>query len=306
MTVVGAKQAYSREEVRRLLKLTERQLRQWEELKLIAAREQYGFKELLALRAILKLRSSRRPATQIRRAVEALSAKLGGVTDPLTDLKLYAHGKRIHVEIGGHSMEAESGQLLLDFDQVEITRLLEFRAPGAAAAERAQERERRATADYWFQQGLHLEQTGAPAEQILEAYEKAVELDPKAAGALVNLGTLHFHARQWNEAENCYRRALAADPEYPLAHFDMANLYDERGERAKAVEHYQAALRIAPNYADAHYNLALLYQGSQQHMKAVRHWAAYLKLDRASQWAAIARRELAKLRASVVVPGSRG
>jgi tetratricopeptide (TPR) repeat protein len=72
------------------------------------------------------------------------------------------------------------------------------------------------------------------------------------------------------------------------------------------VEHYQHALRLAPNYADAHYNLALLYQGVQQPMKAVRHWSAYLKLDRASQWATIARRELAKLRASVVVPGARG
>ena len=306
MTGAATKQAYTRAEVRRVLKITERQLLQWEALKLIAPSTEYGFKELLALRAIVKLRHSHRPATQIRRAVEALSAKLGGSTDPLTDLKLYADGKRIHVEIGGRAMEAESGQLLLDFDRGEISRLLEFRVPGAAAAERAQERERRATADYWFQQGLQLEQTGAPAKQILEAYEKAVELDPNAAGALVNLGTLYFHAREWKEAENCYRRALAADPQYPLAHFDLANLYDERGDRTKAVEHYLSALRIAPNYADAHYNLALLYQSSQQPMEAVRHWSAYLKLDRASQWANIARRELAKLRASVVVPSPRG
>ena len=74
----------------------------------------------------------------------------------------------------------------------------------------------------------------------------------------------------------------------------------------KAVEHYQAALRIAPNYADAHYNLALLYQGSNQPMRAVRHWTSYLKLDPASHWANIARRELAKLREAAVVPGSAG
>ena len=95
------------------------------------------------------------------------------------------------------------------------------------------------------------------------------------------------------------------DPEYALAHFDLANLYDERGDRNKAVEHYQAALRIAPNYADAHYNLALLYQGSNQTMRAVQHWTNYLKLDPASHWANIARRELAKLREAAVVKGSR-
>jgi tetratricopeptide (TPR) repeat protein len=194
-------------------------------------------------------------------------------------------------------MEAESGQLLLNFDQVEISRLLEFRAPDNAAAER----ERRATADRWFQRGLELEQTGASADEIIEAYLKAIELDPRAAGAMVNLGTLHFNARQWREAEKYYLQALEADPDYPLAHFDLANLHDERGDRAKAMEHYNAALKISPNYADAHYNLALLYQGSNQPMKAVRHWTTYLKLDPASQWANIARRELSKLRDRAVV-----
>jgi Tfp pilus assembly protein PilF len=122
---------------------------------------------------------------------------------------------------------------------------------------------------------------------------------------MVNLGTLHFNARNWREAERYYRQALEADPDYPLAHFDLANLYDERGDRAQAIEHYQAALTISPNYADAHYNLALLYQGSNQPMKAVRHWATYLKLDPASTWANVARRELAKLRDQAVVPGFR-
>jgi tetratricopeptide (TPR) repeat protein len=82
-------------------------------------------------------------------------------------------------------------------------------------------------------------------------------------------------------------------------------LYDERGERVQALAHYEAALRISPNYADAHYNLALLYQGSNQPMKAVRHWTAYLKLDPSSHWSAIARRELAKLRETTILPGLR-
>jgi tetratricopeptide (TPR) repeat protein len=282
------------------LKLTEKQLASFEAQKLLAAREHYGFKELLALRTIIKLRRAHRPVMQIARAVEALSAKLRGVEDPLTDLKLYVDGKRIRVEVDGRSMEAESGQLLLNFDQAEL-KLLAFRAPAAAVAERDQ----RATADRWFQKGLELEQTGAPHGEVIEAYEKAIALDPRAAGAMVNLGTLHFNARNWRDAERYYRMALDADPDYPLAHFDLANLYDERGDRSQAVEHYQAALAISPNYADAHYNLALLYQGSNQPMRAVRHWSTYLKLDPASTWANVARRELAKLKGQALVPGFR-
>ncbi len=302
MAGAAAKHAFTRSEARRLLKITERQLKRWEDDQLVSRSENYGFKELLALRTLIRLRAAKRPVAQIARAIDALAEKLGHVTDPLTELKIYADGRRIRVEVEGRAMEAESGQLLLDFDEVELNRLLEFRAPDSAAATR----DRRLTAERWFQRGLELEQTGAPTGEIIEAYQKALALDPKSAGALVNLGTIHFNARNWKEAERFYLAALEADPDYPLAHFDLANLYDERGDRTKAIDHYLAALRVSPNYADAHYNLALLYQGSNQPMRAVRHWTAYLKLDGSSHWANIARRELAKLRQATVVPGSRG
>jgi len=301
VTEASAKQAYSRADTRRLLKITERQLQTWERQKLVAPSEVYGFKELLALRTLIKLRSSKVPPAQLRRALDALVAKLRDIEDPLTELRIYADGKRIRVDLDGRAMDAESGQLLLNFDHTELSRLLEFRVRDGAAAER----DRRATAENWFQRGLELEHTGAPAEQVIEAYEKALELDPTSAGALVNLGTIHFNARNWKDAERYYAQALEADPDYALAHFDLANLYDERGDRTKALEHYQAALRVSSHYADAHYNLALLYQSSNQPMKAVRHWTEYLKLDAGSQWSSIARRELAKLRAATVLPGSR-
>ena len=302
MARVGAgasAQTFSREEARRLTDTSERQLKSWERQKLLPPHEKYGFKDLLAIRTLAKLKHSRIPAAQIRRTLHALSRKLRGSHDPLTQLRVYVVGRRIRVEIEGRSMDAESGQLLLDFDQGELKRLVEFRVKEDPSAERG----RRATAEHWFQKGLEMEQSGAPAQQVIEAYEKALELDPKSAGAMVNLGTIYFNARKWSEAERYYKRALEADPGYALAHFDLGNLYDERGERSKALDHYLAALHVSPHYADAHYNIALIYQGTGQSMKAVRHWSAYLKIDPNSQWANIARRELAKLRQAAVIPG---
>ena len=58
----------------------------------------------------------------------------------------------------------------------------------------------------------------------------AIELDPQSAGALVNLGTIYFHLRKWDEAERYYRQALDADPSYELAHFNLGNLFDEKGD----------------------------------------------------------------------------
>ncbi len=300
MSGAALKQAYSREEALRLAGISERQLSSWERQKLLEPAAQYGFRELLALQTLVKLRRSRVAPAQIRAALDALRKTLRDVGDPLTQLKLFADGKKIRVEIDGGAMDAMSGQLLLNFGANDLKRLVQLPNKDGAAVER----DRRFTAERWFQRGLDLEQSGAPAEEIIEAYRKAVELDEKSAGALVNLGTIYFNARQFAEAERYYLRALDADPDYALAHFDLANLYDERGDRSRALKHYEAALRIAPNYADAHYNIALLYQGQNQPMKAVRHWTAYLKLDPSSHWSAIARRELAKLRQAAVVQGS--
>jgi tetratricopeptide (TPR) repeat protein len=294
--------SYSREAARRLLGISEKQMKTWEQQKLVQPAVEYGFRELLALRTLIKLRASRVPPQTIRRAIQALTQKLLGVEDPLTELSLYADGKRIRVELEGRAMEAESGQLILNFTQVELNRLLEFRVKPDPSVER----NARLEAEHWFQRGLDLEASGAPSKEIVAAYLKAVELDPHSAGALVNLGTLYFNTRNFTLAERFYRQATEIDPNYALAHFDLANLFDERGDRKSALEHYLSALKVAPNYADAHYNIALLYQGDHQPMKAVSHWLAYLKLDASSEWATIARRELARLREAAVVRGSRG
>src|SRR5262249_22955177 len=156
--------------------------------------------------------------------VDALRDRLSDIDDPLRELRVIADGRRIRVEIAGQHMEPCSGQLLFNFDNTELRRLLSF--PGKRDAS---ERTRRDQAEQWFQKGLALERAGDDKEAFT-AYEKAVALDPGSAGAWVNMGTICFHQRQWSRAEAFYRKAIEADKTYALAHFNMGNLYDERGD----------------------------------------------------------------------------
>ncbi len=288
-----------------MLGVSERQLRSWEQQNFISSTGEFSFSDILALRALIGLRQAKIPTAQIRKAVDAVRSRLRDVTNPLTELKIYATGKRIRVQFEGQRMESISGQLLLEFDEAEIKKLLAFPAQAVTQPSSGRSRNARLEAEHWFEKGLELEQTGAPMQEIVAAYLKAAEIDPTSAGAFVNLGTVYFNARDWREAERQYRKALEVDPEYALAHFNLGNLFDERGDRQAALSHYVAALRIHPNYADAHYNVALLYQSSGQPLKAVRHWKSYLKLDPNSSWSAIARRELAKIKDSTIVRGPR-
>jgi tetratricopeptide (TPR) repeat protein len=297
---IHAKDSYTRTEVLRLLNISERQLRAWERHDLVQPAEFFAFTDLIALRTLVKLRESNVSSQKIRAAVEAIREKMSHVADPLKELKVFSEGRKIRVEISGQQMEPVSGQLLFDFDQKELRRLLAF--PGATASRKDQQAQRE-SAERWFQRGLELEQIGAPIEQAIEAYEMATKLDPVSAGAWVNLGTIHFNAKRFPKAEDYYRKAIEVDPKYALAHFNLANLCDEIGAYDRALEHYREAVNLNPQYADAHYNIALLYQGNGQVMEAVRHWKAYLKLDPGSAWGAIARRELNKLRRSTLLDG---
>jgi tetratricopeptide (TPR) repeat protein len=299
----ATQQAYSREDVRRQLGVSKRQLDSWEKQNLLPSGGSFSFSDILALRTLVGLRKSNVSAVQIRKAVHAVRRHFREFENPLTEIKIYSQGKKIEVQFAGNKkMEAISGQLILNFDQAEISKLLSF--PGQAEeSEAARKVKSRREAEHWFEKGLDLEQNGAPATEVIAAYQKAAEIDPTSAGALVNLGTVYFNARDWRLAEQFYGKAVEVDPEYALAHFNLGNLYDERGDRPGALKHYLAAIAIHPRYADAHYNIALLYQSMGQPLKAVRHWKAYLTMDPGSAWAAIARRELAKIKEAAILRG---
>lgn len=303
MPAPATQQAYSRDDVRRQLGVSKRQLESWEKQNLLPSSGSFSFSDILALRTLVGLRNSKISGVQIRKAVQAVRKHFREFENPLTEVKIYSQGKKIEVQFAGNKkMEAISGQLILNFDQAEITKLLAFPQP-SGESESARRVKSRREAEHWFEKGLELEQRGAPLNEVIEAYQKAAEIDPHSAGALVNLGTLFFNARDWRQAEKFYRQAVEVDPQYALAHFNLGNLYDERGDRAAALERYLAALAIHPRYADAHYNIALLYQAMGQPLKAVRHWKAYLTMDPGSAWAAIARRELAKIKEATILRG---
>ena len=261
---------------------------------MIRPAEIYTFSDLIAIQTIVKLREKRIQPRKIAEALDSLRHKLAWIKEPLTELRIVSEGGKIAVHVAGQKMEALSGQILFDFDAAGLGALKAF--PERKHAENLVRE-----AETWFQKGLDLEETGAPVEQAMEAYHKALERNPGAAGALVNLGTIHYRLRQFAEAEKYYVQAVAADPAYALAEFNLGNLHDEQGRLKEAISHYRRALELNPSYADAHFNMALIRERTGDPLQAVAHWKTYLKLDRSGQWADIARRQLERLRQATVI-----
>ena len=274
-----------------MLAVSEALLRSWERQQLIEPAQTYGFRDLIALRTLQKLSQNKIAPRQIARALVSLKQKLSHVDRPLTELKIASNGRRISVQVAGQKMEAISGQLLFDFDAADLPWLRAF-----PEKKTRQSPSQAAESEQWFQRGLELEEAGSPVQDCIAAYERAVDLNPSAAGAMVNLGTIFFRQKHYDDAERFYRRALEADASYTLAMFNLANLNDERGRVEEARELYRQALKISPDYADAHFNLALLSERTGDPLRAVGHWKAYLKLDASSAWARTARKQLDRLK----------
>ncbi|MEP6716624.1 MAG: tetratricopeptide repeat protein [Terriglobia bacterium] len=286
---------YARADVLRMLHVSERQLRAWEKQGFVETSERFGFPELLALKTLKKLREFDITPRRIQLALASLRMRLTEFDRPLAQLRITAEGGRIAVHISGQKMDSISGQLLFDFDAKEIEKLRSFPKENPAAADAVREHD----AEVWFQRGLALEETGAPVGDAAAAYRKAIEINPNASGALVNLGTIAFRARKLREAEAFYTRAMTADPSYPLAHFNLGNLHDELGQVEIARKYYQDAIRLNPRYADAYFNLALLCERNQEVLRAIGCWQAYLKLDSTSSWSKAARKQLDRLKRTV-------
>lgn len=276
---------YQRADVLRILRITARQLGSWEKAGLVAVAESYSFFDLLQIKKLRDLSAKRvRPAV-IRESLRAMQRQVAGMENPLLEAGTFSTGsRRIVFRHRGRSVEPIAGQFLLDFGALEnvVPAKVRYLRPADSAEE-------------YFARGVALEEDPGMQNEAIEAYQKAIELDPRHAAAHINLGTLHYNRRDYTQAEKHYRAAIASDPRYALAYFDLGNVLDETGRLPEAVETYKRAIMLATNYADAHYNLALAYEKLGQPRKALPHWRTYLRMDSSGPWAVHARAQIHKI-----------
>ena len=116
-------------------------------------------------------------------------------------------------------------------------------------------------------------------EKAKEAYEKAIELDPNFAGAYNNLGILYYKEKDYEKAKEAYEKAIELDPNFAIAYFNLANVYDEEKDYEKAKEAYEKAIELDPKYAKAYNNLGILYYEEKDYEKAKEAYEKAIELD---------------------------
>ncbi|MGA3010623.1 MAG: tetratricopeptide repeat protein [Terracidiphilus sp.] len=283
--------SYSRQDVLRILQISSRQLQGWERAGIISPLQNYTFQDLGQLRILRALREEDVSVASIRHSIVAMKA-VAGMANPLLEASLVRTGTRLAFRHDGAMVDPIRRQLLFDFERLE-----QGRGPSVSSEalllKPFAENPQQGVQDL-FLSAVKAEEAGEKARAI-KLYQEMMELDPTFAPAWINLGTIHFHLREFDWAERLYRKATEIDPSYVLAFFDLGNVLDELQRFAESIVAYRQAVALAPGYADAHYNLALAYERRGEARSALRHWQAYARLDKGGPWADHAKGQIRKL-----------
>jgi tetratricopeptide (TPR) repeat protein len=258
--------SYTADQLAILSKMSKSMVQELAQLGLLDERDgRFGFRDLASARQIAKLLNDGVRLLEIIRAVSEIRKWLPDAG--LAAMRLHA-GARSDVQVeqsGGRS--DKYGQFVLAVD-------------GA-----------REDPDELFDRAHAAEQIGdiAEAERL---YRLLMKSDPTDESAPFNLGNMLRASNRIVEAEAALRAATKANPAFAEAWYNLADLLDDQGRSEATVECLRKALVIAPNYIDAMFNLALVLQRTGAYAEAADYWRQYLTGDRASEWAARARRSL--------------
>ena len=107
-------------------------------------------------------------------------------------------------------------------------------------------------------------------------YHAALQLQGDHAGAHYNWGVLLAGARRFDEAAAAFRRALEVNPFHPQAHNNLASLLASQGKLGEAATHYQHALANEPDHRLARFNLGRVLVAAGRPREAAEHFERLL------------------------------
>jgi len=132
-------------------------------------------------------------------------------------------------------------------------------------------------AEYKKALGLMKVKSWGQAEEI---FKQLLSVNPKLAGAYVNLALISQAKKEDSQAQANYRKALEINPNNVAALIQLA-AYSQKAGEFKVVEKYLLTAEAIDNAnATVQYNLAVLYElYLQQYDDAIDHYENYVSLS---------------------------
>ncbi|MFQ5849007.1 MAG: tetratricopeptide repeat protein [Candidatus Binatia bacterium] len=115
-------------------------------------------------------------------------------------------------------------------------------------------------------------------DQAVEAYQQALQVEPRYAPAHYNLGNLFARQGKLNEAMHHYQEAVRILPDFAEAHNNLGNVLAKRDELEEAIQHFRRALELSPGRSGIHLNMANALARQGRLNEAIDHFREALKI----------------------------
>jgi len=132
----------------------------------------------------------------------------------------------------------------------------------------------------------------------IAAAQQVVARDPKNVQAWIQLGNDLFDTNQHQRSIEAYAKALELQPNNPDVLTDQGVMYRATGQFDKAIANFEKAQKVAPTHLQSLINIAVVYDSDlKQTSKAVAALEKVLQIDPTGQFGAQAREFLAQIKA---------
>ena len=127
----------------------------------------------------------------------------------------------------------------------------------------------------WFSVGyLALLVEKLDRKMALNAYDKALRLNPDLVEAYHNRGMIKITLGQWEAALADYDAAIARNPDYAQAYYSRGFVKEVLDQREAALADYDAAIAQKPDYTQAYYNRGMVKEALGQWDAAIADYDA--------------------------------
>ena len=105
--------------------------------------------------------------------------------------------------------------------------------------------------------------------KAIQAYQKAIKLNPKYSDAYYNLGIVYGKEDEYDKAIEVYQRAIELNPKNDKAYNNIGVIYKNKEEYDKAIEAHQKAIELNPKNDKAIINIGNIYYIKEECDKAI-------------------------------------
>ncbi len=122
-----------------------------------------------------------------------------------------------------------------------------------------------------------LNTTLGKTDLALQEFQKALNMNPRDADAIMGMATIYERMSHLAEAEANYKRAIALRPDYWGGYASLANFYDRQNRMQEAIAQQRHVIQLTPDNPVAYANLGAEYMALDDPQSSAAAEAAFKK-----------------------------